>query len=82
VIKVAITTTAFEAIASTLPLGSVGYEAELNAKGERLVWLAPAVVDRLTAMREPGESYCDVIPEGSSMSTCGQAPKRLPFRAC
>jgi hypothetical protein len=61
VIKIAITTTAFEAIAATLPLGSVAYEPDLNAKGERLVWLAPAVVDRLTAMRGPGESYSDVI---------------------
>ena len=37
------------------------HEPELNAKGERLVWLAPAVIDRLTAMRGPGESYSDVI---------------------
>jgi hypothetical protein len=52
---------AFEAIAATLPLGSVGYEAQTNAKGERLVWLESAVVDRLTALRGPGESYSDVI---------------------
>jgi hypothetical protein len=39
----------------------VGYEAELNPKGERLVWVAPAVVARLTAMREPGEDYSAVI---------------------
>ena len=26
----------FDAVAATLPLGSVGYEAELKAKGERL----------------------------------------------
>ena len=36
-IKIAITEAAFEAIASTLPLGSVAYEPELNAKGERLI---------------------------------------------
>ena len=52
---------AFEAIAATLPLGSVGYENEVNEKGERLIWLAPNVVDRLKAMRGPGESYSDVI---------------------
>jgi hypothetical protein len=38
-IKIAITTEAFDAIASTLPLGSVGYEAELNAEGVRLIWI-------------------------------------------
>jgi hypothetical protein len=49
------------AIVATLPLGSVGYEPEPNAKGERHVWLEPAIVDRLGAMRCPGESYSDVI---------------------
>lgn len=60
-IKIGISEAAFEAIASTLPLGSVGYENEVNEKGERYVWLAPNVVDRLRAMRGPGESYSDVI---------------------
>ena len=29
-----------------LALGSAGYEPELNAKGERLIWLETAVIDR------------------------------------
>ena len=37
VIRIAISQAAFEAIAATLPLGSVGYEAEANERGERLV---------------------------------------------
>jgi hypothetical protein len=32
---------AFEAIARTLPLGSVGCENKTNEKGQRLIWLAP-----------------------------------------
>jgi hypothetical protein len=60
-IRIAITVAAFEAIAQTLPLGSVGYEAEANDRGERTVWLEEAWVDRLGAMRGPGESYSDVI---------------------
>jgi hypothetical protein len=60
-IRIAITQDAFEAIAATLPLGSVGYENAVNEKGERHVWLAPNVVERLRAMRGPGESYSDVI---------------------
>ena len=60
-VRIAITTEAFEAIARTLPLGSVGYEAEANERGERYVWLAAAVVNKLGAMRGPGESYSDVI---------------------
>ena len=55
------TAAAFEVIAATLPFGSVGYENETNERGERYVWLAPNVVDRLRAMRGPGESYSEVI---------------------
>jgi hypothetical protein len=39
----------------------VGYENKVNEKGERLIWLEPSTVDRLRAMRGPGESYSDVI---------------------
>jgi hypothetical protein len=60
-IRVSITAPAFEAIAATLPLGSVGYENATNERGERLVWLEPRMVDRLGALRGPGESYSDVI---------------------
>ncbi len=35
-IRIAISQAAFEAIARTLPLGSVGYEAEANERGEKL----------------------------------------------
>jgi hypothetical protein len=52
---------AFDAIAKTLPLGSVGYENAVNEKCERLIWLDPGVVDRLRSLRGPGESYSDVI---------------------
>lgn len=44
-------------IAATLPLGSVGYEPKVDTKGERLIWLEAAIVERLRAMRGPGESY-------------------------
>ena len=57
-VRIAISQPAFDAIAKTLPLGSVGYE---NAVGERLIWLDPGVVDRLRSLRGPGESYSDVI---------------------
>lgn len=53
-IRIAISAAAFEAIARTLPLGSVGYEAEANEQGERLIWLEAAMADRLGAMRGPG----------------------------
>jgi hypothetical protein len=61
VIKIAITVQTFDALASTLPLGSVAYAKNLYAKGECHVWLAPTVVNRLTAMRKRGKSYSDAI---------------------
>jgi hypothetical protein len=60
-VRIAISQAAFEAIAKTLPLGSVGFERQANAKGERLIWLEARVIDKLAAMRGPGESYSDVI---------------------
>jgi hypothetical protein len=61
VIRIAITQAAYDAICATLPFGSVGYENATNERGERLIWLEPTVVDRLRAIRGPGESYSDVI---------------------
>jgi hypothetical protein len=60
-VRIAITQAAFEAIAKTLPLGSVGYENATNEKGERLIWLPRAALDKLNHLRGAGESYSDVI---------------------
>ncbi len=60
-IRIAISEAAFKAISATLALGSIGFEGEPNAKGERMIWLDAHVVDKLTAMRRPGESMSDVI---------------------
>jgi hypothetical protein len=60
-VRIAITQAAFEAIARTLPLGSVGYENKIDQGGNRLIWLDQAVVDRLRSLRGAGESYSDVI---------------------
>ena len=38
-VRIAISQAAFDAIARTMPLGSVGYENEANERGERLIWL-------------------------------------------
>jgi hypothetical protein len=60
-IRIAISVEAFEPIARTLPLGSsVGFEAEANERGERLISLKAAMADRLGAMG-PDESFSEVI---------------------
>ena len=60
-IRIAITPAAFDAIAATLPLGSVGYEPQRDRNGDYFVWLDEGTVDRLGALRGPGESYSHVI---------------------
>ena len=45
-VRIAITAEAFEAIARTLALGSVGYENKTDDQGNRLIWLDPTVVNR------------------------------------
>jgi hypothetical protein len=61
VIRIAITQAAFDAIARIMPFGSVNFEAGVDDKGERYIWLPRAVVDRLRSLRGPGESFSDVI---------------------
>jgi hypothetical protein len=60
-IRIAISAAAFDAIARTIPFGSVNYETGVDDKDERYIWLPRAVVDRLRYLRAPGESFSDVI---------------------
>jgi hypothetical protein len=61
VIRIAITAAAFDAIAATLPLGSVAFEPQLGANSERFVCLEERILNKLTAERRRGESYSDII---------------------
>ena len=60
-IRIAISQAAFEAIARTLPLGTVSFENKIDENGERLIWLEPRMLDKLNSYRRAGESYSDVI---------------------
>ena len=60
-VRIAISQAAFDAIANTMALGSVGFENARAPKNEVYVWLDHATVAKLKALRSPGESYSDVI---------------------
>jgi hypothetical protein len=60
-IRIAISVEAFEAIAATLPLGSVSFENKTDEDGNRPIWLDRTMVHRLRSLRGAGESYSDVI---------------------
>ena len=55
-VRIAISVEAFEAIARTLPLSSVAFESEADEHGQKLIWLAPAVVDRLRPCAAPAKA--------------------------
>jgi hypothetical protein len=59
--RIIITEEAFEAIKAMLPVGSVAYEPEVNAEGQREIWLDGSAMSRLTSERRPGETFSDVI---------------------
>ena len=50
---------AYDAIASTLPKARHG--GRCSAMGQCFIQVEAAVVDRMRAMRRPGESYSEVI---------------------
>jgi hypothetical protein len=60
-IRIAITEAAYEAIAATLPLGSVGDEPERTDQVEVLIWLERRALDQLDALRQPRQGYSEVI---------------------
>jgi hypothetical protein len=60
-IRISISQAAYEAIAAKLPVGTVGTEARVNEQGEVHIWLEDRWLDKLKAMRGPGENYSGVI---------------------
>jgi hypothetical protein len=71
--RIAITQAAFDAIAKTLPLGSVGYENKVNKKGERLIWLSTG---RYSA-RAGRELLRRHIAAGELRAPCNALPEAL-----
>jgi len=59
-IRIAITPAAYEALIATLPPIAPLLPVQRQG-GQFLIHVEAAVVNRLEAMREPGEDYSDVI---------------------
>jgi hypothetical protein len=53
-------------------LGNVGFENEVNEKGEPLIWLARDVVGRLRSLRGPGESWQIPAQSGAEKQNIGR----------
>ena len=59
-IRIALSDATYDAIASTLPKGSARWPMQRDG-GRCFIQVESAVVDRMRAMRQPGESYSAVI---------------------
>jgi hypothetical protein len=60
-VRISISPQAFAAIASTMPLGSVGFENKRDENGDWFIWIPPDVLAKLNHLRGPGEEYSDAI---------------------
>jgi hypothetical protein len=59
-IRIALSDEAYDTIASTLPKGSARWPMQRDG-AQCFIQVESAVVDRMRAMRQPGESYSAVI---------------------
>ena len=60
-IGITVTAEAYAAIKATLPADTRTWPTSPGDRGDVVIWLDQATVDRLGAMRGPAESYDDVI---------------------
>ena len=60
-IGITITAGAYAAIKATLPADTRTWPTRPGDRGDVVIWLDQATVDRLGPMRGPAESYSDVI---------------------
>ena len=70
-IRLAITPAAYAVIVATHPANAELAQSRAP-NGEFYVWLEPKYVDRLRAVRKPGESYSDVILRLAEASEGGE----------
>ena len=75
-IRIPISTAAFEAISATLPLGSVAYEPQRTAQGGYFIWVERSWVNKLDALRQPGEGYSETIIRLVAMEAGGRPRRR------
>jgi hypothetical protein len=60
-VTISISLAAYEAVTATLPEGDVAQAPQIDERGGVRFVVDHKTLDRLTALRGPGESYSDVI---------------------
>jgi hypothetical protein len=58
------------------PFGSVGYDAKRTADGQIFIWLERRALDRLDALRHPGQVYSEIILRMAQIAASRPGRKR------
>jgi hypothetical protein len=75
-IRISITSAAFDAIKATLPIGSVAYEPQMTAQGGYFIWIERSWLNKLEALRQPGEGLSETILRLVEMEAGGRPGRR------
>jgi hypothetical protein len=75
-IRISITSAAFDAIAATLPLGSVDYEPQRTAQDGYFIWIERSWLNKLEALRQPGEGLSETILRLVAMEAGGRSRRQ------
>jgi hypothetical protein len=76
VIRISITSAAFEAIKATLPVGSAAYEPRRTARGAYFIWVERGWLNKLEALQQPGEGVSETIIRLVAMEAGGRPRRR------
>ena len=75
-IRISITSAAFEAIKATLPPGSAACEPQRTAQGGYFIWVEHSWLNKLEALRQPGEGLSETIIRLVAMEAGGRPGRR------
>jgi hypothetical protein len=75
-IRIAISAAAFEAIKATLPVGSAAYEPQRTPQGGYFIWVERSWLNKLEALRQPGEGLSETIIRLVAMEAGGRPGRR------
>ena len=79
-IRVSITSAAFDAIRATLPVGSAAYGPQRTAQGGYFIWVERSWLNKLEALRQPGEGLSETIIRLVAMEAGGRPGRRRALR--
>jgi hypothetical protein len=76
VIRISITSAAFDAIKATLPVRSAAHDPQRTAQGGYFIWVERSWLNKLEALRQPGEGLSETIIRLVAMEAGGRPGRR------